>query len=211
MGMGERKSKIEERQSGRRDKLAEEHRIAEDEADEIVEWECKDLGMRRESNNESPDLTADQVKQEEGIEEILIFPTLNPKGEMGTSNDPPIRKDSLTTELLTPTSPSTASPLKMVRWSDATPSPTVKVVRHESQLLQPSPQSPPAWGWTKSNLGSKEIEGIESVKENMVNADPAKRNYRNWNSNSQRPDSLGLYDADGFLLSSPEEESVAGA
>ena len=150
--MGERKSRTAERQSGRRDKIVEEHGITEDEVVETVEWEGKDLETMRESNNVSPDLAADQVKQEEGMDDLLHFPTLSPRGAMAASDEPPMRKDSLTTELVTPTSPSTASPLKLVRWSDATPSPSFRVVRHESQLLQPSPKSQPAWGWTKTDL-----------------------------------------------------------
>jgi hypothetical protein len=209
MGMNDsqRRSRVGKHQSSRRSTFSEKHRVKEEDED-ASKWTPTGLETMAESKAESPNRTPNEVKRGKGIEESLKFPSLTSQGETGTPNEYPPPKDSLTTELVTPTSPS-QSPLKSVRWSDATPSPTIRVIRHESQLLQPSPQSPPVWGWSKSNIEKEGVEGIEDGKENLVHTTPVKKRNKNWNSNSARPDSLGLYDADGFLRSSPEKGRTA--
>ena len=167
----QRKSRISKRQSARPDKIAEKHAIDEDEGEGLVKGEQKALETTRDGKSESPDLTTDQSKQED-IAETVTSPTVESQGETGTTTEEqPVRRDSLTTELVTPTSPSTASPLKFGRWSNAIPSLSISVIRHVNQL-QTSPMIAPAWGWRKPNLGKDEVEGVEDVKENLVNASP---------------------------------------
>ena len=240
MGDSQGRSRVGKHQSGRRNTISEQQKVKEEDEEqaeliptglgttEETKSELKPTGLegkeetkskltstgletKEETKSESPNLASDQVKQDEGDEETLKLPTLTSPGETGPSIEKPARKDSLTTELVTPTSPSQASVVQIQRWSDATPSPTIRVIRHESQLLQPSPQSPPAWGWSKSHLGKEVAEGIEDVKENLLQNSPAKEHNANLESNFGRPDSLGLYDADGFLKSSPEKAPAAGS
>ena len=170
MGMVNRKrGRISKRQSARRNKIGE-HAIKEDEGEGLVAWERKGLETMREGNSENPNLNSSQAKQEDRLEASKFRTTTSGSGIRILKEKSLAPKDSLTTELVTPTSPSAASPLKGLRWSDATPSPTIRIIRHESQLLQPSPQSPRAWGWKKHKLGKEEIEDAEDVKENIVNA-----------------------------------------
>ena len=192
--MGElRKSRIGKGQSAWREMIGKQ-RIKED---GLVEWERKGLVTMRETHEGH----ALPVKEDTN-------PMLTSNIRSAPSSQ---QRDSLTTELVTPTSPSTAGPLKTVRWSDATPRSTIKAIRHETQLLQPSPQTAPTWGWGASGVGKQEVEGIEEVKENLVDGgrveEEEKKGYGNWNGNGNfgRPDSLGLYDSDGFLKSSPVE------
>lgn len=111
------------------------------------------------------------MKKEPLAIEEFTFLVLSKDGVAWTSSELPPRRDSLTMELVTPTSPSQASPLKIVRWPDATPSPTIRVIRHGSQLLEPTLQTSnpmPIWGWRTSGVGKQDMEGVEDVKENMV-------------------------------------------
>jgi hypothetical protein len=206
MSPSPRKSRVGKRQSAK-EKTVDKLKIQEEDENGLVEWERKGLAnvRRRRSGNPEPDVTAETVKQEPVEIAAWKFPNLSPEKIAGTPQELPPRKDSLTTELTTPTSPSLGLGLQTVRWSDATPSPSIRVIRHESQLLGPVPQSAPLWGWNKEK-DKMELEGVEDVKENMVVEDQVKKKgYGNWNGNYGRPDSLGLYDSEGFLKNSPDK------
>lgn len=81
--------------------------------------------------------------------------------------------------------------LESPRWSDAMTKPMKNVVRRESQMEHPNPQTPPKWsmsgiGLAGQRLLTKDKEGVP------ISGSP------------ERPTSIGLYDQDGFLKSSPE-------
>jgi len=76
------------------------------------------------------------------------------------------------------------TPVKGDIWADTMAKPALSGTRRESRMEHPSPQTPPKWAWKKGSLmGDKE------------NAEK-----------DERPESLGLYDQDGFLKSSPLRE-----
>jgi len=54
--------------------------------------------------------------------------------------------------------------------------------------------------------GNRLSNGSIMVKEEAQTK--KKRGWGNWNGNHGRPDSLGLYDAEGFLRSSPDREGA---
>jgi hypothetical protein len=207
MGMGEsvRKSRIGKHHSTRRRKIAERQKILEEDEEEDVHMEGKRKGLETLEEIESEKLppVADQVKQGVGVEQTLKFSTLLQDDAGSSNNDQATQKISRAAELVTPASPSQTSPIRTQRWSDATPPPTIRIIRHDSELLQPSPQTPPSWEWRKPNLGRGKVQVNEDVKENLENVSPLKGDYGNWNGHFGRPDSLGLYDSDGFLKSSP--------
>ncbi|KAE8446214.1 hypothetical protein EG329_012439 [Mollisiaceae sp. DMI_Dod_QoI] len=81
------------------------------------------------------------------------------------------------------------------RWSDAMTKPVKNGVRRESKMEHPSPhgsQTPPKWTISGLGLAGQRLLGTD--KEGMVTR----------RSVEDRPESLGLYDQDGFLKSSPE-------
>jgi hypothetical protein len=80
------------------------------------------------------------------------------------------------------------------RWSDAMSKPKHAVIRRESRMEHPSPQTPPKWGL---GLGSMELEGRRLLDGDKVKGE-----------SGGRPPSSGLYDQEGFLRSSPEREAV---
>jgi hypothetical protein len=174
-------------------------------------------GIRQEDNGEgaddmleavkempSPPATLPHAAKEGGLNRGFQFPAVTEGADESTlHNSVPALP---TTDIPTPIASPATSPSKTVRWSSATPSPSIRRVRHESQIQHPSPQNPPSWGW-----GKGEVEAAEEPKEqeNLSNASPVKEeDYGNWNGNFGRPDSLGLYDAQGFLKSSPEKEEM---
>lgn len=77
------------------------------------------------------------------------------------------------------------------RWSDAMTKPIKNVVRRESQMEHPNPQTPPKWSMSGLGLAGQRLVGKD--KEGIpISGDP------------ERPISIGLYDQEGFLKSSPE-------
>ncbi|RAL62870.1 hypothetical protein DID88_004711 [Monilinia fructigena] len=87
---------------------------------------------------------------------------------------------------------------KETRWSDAIIKPLTKTTRRESKMEYPSPKSPPKWGWAQAvNVAKERLNRSPTRdKENAVDGD--------WNMGRDSPESLGLYDQDGFLKNSPE-------
>ena len=55
-------------------------------------------------------------------------------------------------------------------------------------------------------VGQRLSNGSVMAKEEVQTK--KKRGWGNWNGNHGRPDSLGLYDAEGFLRSSPDREGA---
>lgn len=88
------------------------------------------------------------------------------------------------------------------RWSDAMIKPLTKSTRRESKMEQPSPKTPPKWGWSQAVGVAKERLNRSPTrdKENAMMED--------WEKGRESPESLGLYDQDGFLRSSPERNKV---
>lgn len=91
---------------------------------------------------------------------------------------------------------------KETRWSDAMIKPLTKTTRRESKMEHPSPQTPPKWGWSQAITVEKErLSGSPTRdKENALDNE--------WDKGRDSPESLGLYDQDGFLKSSPERKKV---
>ncbi|KAB8304020.1 hypothetical protein EYC80_005369 [Monilinia laxa] len=94
---------------------------------------------------------------------------------------------------------STNKESKETRWSDAMVKPLTKTTRRESKMEHPSPKTPPKWGWSQAvNVAKERLNRSPTRdKENTVDAD-------HWNMGRDSPESLGLYDQDGFLKNSPE-------
>ncbi|KAG4026628.1 hypothetical protein MFRU_038g00320 [Monilinia fructicola] len=93
---------------------------------------------------------------------------------------------------------------KETRWSDAMIKPLTKTTRRESKMEHPSPKTPPKWGWSQAvNVAKERLSRSPTRdKENAVCAD--------WNMGRDSPESLGLYDQDGFLKNSPERIKADG-
>ncbi|APA06052.1 hypothetical protein sscle_01g008220 [Sclerotinia sclerotiorum 1980 UF-70] len=91
---------------------------------------------------------------------------------------------------------------KETRWSDAMIKPLTKTTRRESKMEHPSPQTPPKWGWSQAITVEKErLSGSPTRdKENALDNE--------WDKGRDSPESLGLYDQDEFLKSSPERKKV---
>jgi hypothetical protein len=105
------------------------------------------------------------------------------------------------------------------RWSDAMTKPISNMVRRESKLEHPVPQreTPHKWGWGLGEDGKVRIPGLGLVgQENgVVVSGLGLAGVRLMGGSSvtegesvSRPNSLGLYDQEGFLRSSPEREIV---
>lgn len=84
------------------------------------------------------------------------------------------------------------------RRSGATMRATINTVRRESKMQYPSPQTPPKWGWS---LGTKASFGPVGQRLMDTGGEEGKENV------DERPVSLGLYDHDGFLRTSPDRKS----
>ncbi|KAF7868396.1 hypothetical protein EAF04_004928 [Stromatinia cepivora] len=91
---------------------------------------------------------------------------------------------------------------KETRWSDAMIKSLTKTTRRESKMEHPSPQTPPKWGWSQAvNVAKERLSRSPTRdKENALDSD--------WDKGRDSPESLGLYDQDGFLRSSPERTKV---
>jgi hypothetical protein len=76
------------------------------------------------------------------------------------------------------------------RWSAAMSKPKHGVIRRESRMEHPSPKTPPKWGLGLGSMGLAGQRALDGDKENL--------------GRGGRPASLGLYDQEGFLRSSPE-------
>jgi hypothetical protein len=81
------------------------------------------------------------------------------------------------------------------RWSNTMGKAKHEVIRRESKMEHPSPKTPPKWG--VSGLGAMGLAG-----QRLMGGDKENR------EGGGRPASLGLYDQEGFLKSSPEREAV---
>jgi hypothetical protein len=100
------------------------------------------------------------------------------------------------------------------RWSDAMPKSLSNVVRRESKLEHPAPQreTPPKWGWGLGEDGKVRIPGLGLVgnEGGVVVSGLGLAGVRLMGKGEEeqvsRPNSLGLYDQEGFLRSSPERE-----
>lgn len=88
------------------------------------------------------------------------------------------------------------TPIKGKRWSDAMTKPVVESVRRESRMEYPSPKTPPIFHWDDKDLGA-ELAG----KNGTVFTGDGRSRIEGLSPG--RPESLGLYDEDGFLKSSP--------
>ena len=125
----------------------------------------------------------------------LRFPTFSSEGANGIT---PPKEDGRMPTLETPTPSKNPSRFSFStpnlgvpeddeegtpRWSSATskPPPAHCVIRRESQMEHPAPVTPPNWGKGTLGIVGQRLMGGEG-----------------------RPGSLGLYDHDGFLRSSPE-------
>ncbi|KAF7885198.1 hypothetical protein EAF00_011016 [Botryotinia globosa] len=88
------------------------------------------------------------------------------------------------------------------RWSDAMIKPLTKTTRRESKMEHPSPKTPPKWGWSQAvNVAKERLSRSPTRdKENVADGD--------WDRGRDSPESLGLYDQDGFLKTSPERTIV---
>jgi hypothetical protein len=131
----------------------------------------------------------------------LRFPTLSREGTNGPT--PPRERDrgiktgiEITDDTLSKYQTMTPNKDESPRWSDAMIKPAHSVTRRESKMEHPSPQTPPNWSLSLGPLGlaGKRLMGDGSNKENE--------------GRNGRPDSLGLYDQDGFLRSSPDREAA---
>ncbi|KAN0099969.1 hypothetical protein V8E51_013744 [Hyaloscypha variabilis] len=80
------------------------------------------------------------------------------------------------------------------RWSGAMSKPQHEVIRRESRMEHPSPKTPPKWGLGLGGMGLAGQRLLDGDKENS--------------ESGGRPQSLGLYDQEGFLKSSPEREAA---
>lgn len=106
---------------------------------------------------------------------------------------------------------------KQVRWSDAMTKANVSVARRESKMEHPAPQ--PRWGLSTlviPGLGmaaARLLGGSGGVQRGSVASTNGDRIEEEGRGNPvgteevERPDSLGLYDQDGFLRSSPDREA----
>lgn len=136
----------------------------------------------------------------------LRFPKLSSEGR---SRPTPPREKRMTVGVqLYEDSPSKSLAVKVVdiddspginggqeRWSDVMSKPQHAAIRRESKMEHPNPKTPPKW---VLSLGSIELAGqrlMDGEKEDKI-------------GEGSRPVSLGLYDQDGFLRSSPESEAV---
>lgn len=92
---------------------------------------------------------------------------------------------------------------KDTRWSDAMIKPLTKTTRRESKMEHPSPKPPAKWGWSQAvNVAKERLSRSPTRdKENAMDNE--------WDRGRDSPESLGLYDQDGFLRSSPERSKVA--
>lgn len=86
-------------------------------------------------------------------------------------------------------------------WSETMPKPTTQVTRRESKMEHPSPVTPPKR--MVSGLGLAGVRLMEKGDGGRVGG------FDGGNGMGKgRPESLGLYDQDGFLKCSPERERV---
>lgn len=214
MGMGgesRRRSKIGSQRSSKSEKIAQTHMIEEKEEEDDSTTEPQRAGLAK-GDAGTFFRPADQVKSEEGVEQTLKFPTTTSVGATDRlENQTTTIKDSTPTKSEKSESPSAAGAAAGNRWSDATPSPSIRVNRRESQLLQPSPKISLSWEWKKLNDDKDEVNGAEEMKENVFDESPVKKGNAQWNSNFDKYNSLGLYDSDGFLLSTPVKERFPDA
>jgi hypothetical protein len=167
---------------------------------------------RRQRRNETIERDVDGDKELTPVKEVsspatganalgitnLRFPTLSREGTNGPT--PPRDNDRGTARVETADgTPSlnraiTSDKDDSSRWSDAMTKPAHSVIRRESKMEHPSPQTPPNWSLNLGPLGlaGKRLMGEGGNKENE----------------GGRPESLGLYDQDGFLRSSPDREAA---
>jgi hypothetical protein len=88
------------------------------------------------------------------------------------------------------------SPTKVEgRWSGAIGKAKHEVFRRESKMEHPSPKTPPKWGMS-------ELAAMGLAGQRLMDGDKESQ------EGGGRPASLGLYDQEGFLRSSPEREAV---
>jgi len=136
----------------------------------------------------------------------LRFPKLSSEGRNGPS--PPMENRMAVGVRLDEDSPSKSLAVKVVeiddsptiigghgRWSNVMSKPQHAFIRRESRMEHPSPKTPPKWGLGLGMIGLAGQRLMDGDKENN-------------RGEGSRPISLGLYDQDGFLRSSPEREAV---
>lgn len=172
---------------------------------------------RRKRRNEEIECDEDGEKELTPVKEVsspatganalgvmnLRFPTLS---RQGTNGPTPPRDFTITKNVEeadgTPSKNSNLTPSKdeSPRWSDAMTKPAHSVIRRESKMEHPSPQTPPKWGF---GMGAMGLAGQRLRGEGEGNKENAKQG-----GGKGRPDSLGLYDSDGFLRSSPDREAA---
>ncbi|PMD12877.1 hypothetical protein NA56DRAFT_450712 [Hyaloscypha hepaticicola] len=171
---------------------------------------------RRKSRNEEIELEERDAKELTPVREVsspatganglgiisLGFPMLSSEGRNGPS---PPRKNRMAVGVqLDVDSPSKSLAVRVVeiddgpsitegqgRWSDVMSKPQHAVIRRESKMEHPSPKTPPKWGPGLGRTGPVGQRLVDGEKENK-------------GGQGRRPVSLGLYDQDGFLRSSPE-------
>lgn len=106
------------------------------------------------------------------------------------------------------------------RWSDVMTKANVSVARRESKMEHPAPQ--PKWGFSALGIpglgmAAAKLLGSSSGSSGMQQTSVASTNSDNIGEKGkgntvvtegiERSDSLGFYDQDGFLRSSPDREA----
>lgn len=92
------------------------------------------------------------------------------------------------------------------RWSDAMSKPVKNAVRRESQMEHPAPVSVTPPKWTLSGLGLAGARLLDRDAGLRIGSGGDGEN--GIGGEAKRPDSLGLYDQEGFLKSSPDRERI---
>ena len=135
----------------------------------------------------------------------LRFPTLSREGTNGPTPPRETQVGIVRSEEVTPTKGLGVRVVELDgadidlgagegRWSGAMSKPQHEVIRRESRMEHPSPKTPPKWGL---GLGGMWLAGQRLLDGDKENSE-----------SGGRPQSLGLYDQEGFLKSSPEREAA---
>ncbi|KAE9364851.1 hypothetical protein N431DRAFT_489319 [Stipitochalara longipes BDJ] len=136
----------------------------------------------------------------------LRFPTLSREGTNGAT--PPRESQGVAARRVGDITPTKSLGVSVIevdggdldlatgegRWSGAMTKPQHEVIRRESRMEHPSPKTPPKWGLGLGSMGLAGKRLLDADKENL--------------ESGGRPHSLGLYDQEGFLRSSPEREAA---
>ncbi|KAH6719443.1 hypothetical protein BKA61DRAFT_473779 [Leptodontidium sp. MPI-SDFR-AT-0119] len=197
-----------------RPEIRDSHRIHKERRKRRTE-ELEGAGMidelERVDEGDSPATGTNAVVRGEGLNVGLRFPTLSREGSVGVTPPRPRSKAPISFSL---SGSGSGSGLRLgdegtksgneghhTRWSETMPKPTTQVTRRESKMEHPSPVTPPKR--MVSGLGLAGVRLMEKGDRGRVGG------FDGGNGMGKgRPESLGLYDQDGFLKCSPERERV---